>query len=108
MNEILLAQQLPIPHITLISGNLRHPVSVGIMDNASQPDLAGKYIFKKQYMLTLQSMRRYQLICGKVTRRDYILVRIEKKSQLLLGRSLSAGQISCLFRIRFTVIKETS
>ena len=59
MNEILLAQQLPIPHITLIPGNLRHPVSVGIMDNASQPDLAGKYIFKKQYMLTLQSMRRY-------------------------------------------------
>lgn len=53
MDKILLAQQLPIPHITLISGNLRHPVSVGIMDYASQPDLAGKYVFKEKNVLPL-------------------------------------------------------
>ena len=94
MNEILLAQQLPIPHITLISGNLRHPVSVWIMDNASQPDLAGKYIFKKQYMLTLQSMRRYQLICGKVTGSNYILMRVEEHFPVAIGSTISGWKIA--------------
>ena len=44
MDKILLSLQLSAPHITLISGNLSHPVSVGIVDYASQPNLAGKYV----------------------------------------------------------------
>ena len=53
MDKILLPQQLPVPHITLVPGNLRHPVPVGIMDYASQPDLAGKYVFKEKNVLPL-------------------------------------------------------
>ena len=53
MDKILLPQQLSTPHVALISGNLRHPVSVGIMGNAAQPDLAGKYVFKEKNVLLL-------------------------------------------------------
>ena len=53
MYQVFLSKQLSAPHITLVSGNLRHPVSVGIMDYASQPDLAGKYVFKEKNVLPL-------------------------------------------------------
>ena len=53
MDKILLPQQLSIPHVALVPGNLRHPVPVGIMDYASQPDLAGKYVFKEKNVLPL-------------------------------------------------------
>ena len=94
MDKILLPQQLSIPHIALVPGNLRHPVPVGIMDYASQPDLAGKYIFKKQYMLTLQSMRRYQLICGKVAGSNNVLVGIEEHFPIAVCSSIGRREIS--------------
>ena len=78
MYQILLSKQPSAPHITLISADLSHPVSVWIMGNTAEPDFPGGNVFKKEYMLPLQSVGRYQFISGKVTRRDYILVRIEK------------------------------
>ena len=78
MYQILLSKQPSAPHITLISADLSHPVSVRIMGNTAEPYFPGGNVFKKEYMLPLQSVGRYQFISGKITRRDYILVRIEK------------------------------
>ena len=78
MYQILLSKQPSAPHITLISADLSHPVSVWIMGNTAEPDFPGGNVFKKENMLSLQSVGRHQFISGKVTRSDYILVRIEK------------------------------
>ena len=78
MYQILLSKQPSAPHITLISADLSHPVSIRIMGNSAEPDFPGGNVFKKENMLSLQSVGRHQFISGKVTRSDYILVRIEK------------------------------
>ena len=54
MNQILSMEKFSVPHVGLISCDLRHPVAVRIMGYAATPDFPCEYIFKEEQMKALQ------------------------------------------------------
>lgn len=82
MNQILSMEKFSVPHVGLISCDLRHPVAVRIMGYAATPDFPCEYIFKEEQMKALQrSVFRDDFMSAEIRGR-YVFMTFEEEVEI--------------------------
>ena len=88
VDQVCVSFQFAIPHIRLVSGDLRHPASIRLTGDSAKPCFPSEDVLEEKNVPAVQPMRRHQLVCAEIARRYDIPVRIVEKIEIRIPPSI--------------------